>query len=89
MTPMLTELRKWAFGPQSDFKPGDSVELKEGGRMMQVIEVISYRNLEEPIICCKWYEPKTKETRTNIFRESKLKLFDWYNAQSEKNADQA
>jgi uncharacterized protein YodC (DUF2158 family) len=75
---MWTLLKKWVFGPDSCFKCGDTVELKDGSHLMQVIEVMRNRKLKEALIQCKWYEPETKETRTNIFRESRLKFFDWY-----------
>jgi uncharacterized protein YodC (DUF2158 family) len=77
---MWEKIRAWIFGPKPNFKPGDSVELKDGGCLMVVIEVITNNHLKEPIINCKWYDHHTKENRTNLFGESKLKRFDWHKA---------
>jgi uncharacterized protein YodC (DUF2158 family) len=76
----LKKLRIRLFGPVAHFKRGDTVQLEEGGYLLNVIEVITDRGLPEPIINCKWYEPETKAIRTNIFRESRLRHFNWYAA---------
>jgi uncharacterized protein YodC (DUF2158 family) len=77
------DLKSRLTGPLSRFNVGDSVQLKDGGPLMVVIEVFTSRKMPEPLIHCKWYESETKETRTNIFHESALKLFDWYSNPSE------
>jgi uncharacterized protein YodC (DUF2158 family) len=79
---MWERIKKAIFGPKSRFKRGDAVELKDGSDLMVVIEVITSRHLQQPIINCKWYESSTKITRTNLFDESKLKLFNWHMAKN-------
>jgi uncharacterized protein YodC (DUF2158 family) len=79
---MWERIRKAIFGPRSRFKRGDAVELKDGSDLMVVTEVITNKHLHEPIINCKWYESSTKVTRTNLFDESKLKLFNWHQAKN-------
>jgi uncharacterized protein YodC (DUF2158 family) len=70
---------KWRvhlFGPVSRYKIGDRVQLTEGGNFMLVTEVIALPKMKEPLIQCKWYDPETHETKTNIISESKLRFFD-------------
>jgi uncharacterized protein YodC (DUF2158 family) len=76
----LIQVRTWLFGHKSEFKKGDSVQLQEGGELMLVIDVYTNRNLSGPLVECRWYEPATKEIRTQIFQESRLKFFDWHHA---------
>ena len=82
---MWNRLKTWVAGTQSNFKRGDSVQLKEGGALMCVIEVITHPEMPEPVINCQWFDPATGATRTNLFRESRLVLFNWY-AETETKA---
>lgn len=76
----LSKLKLRLFGPTSSYKVGDSVQLKDGGGMMMVIEVIEKRGLDQPLLYCQWYEEDTKATRQNLFRENMLTPFDWHQA---------
>lgn len=76
----FSRLKLRLFGPKSSYKIGDSVQLKEGGEMMMVIEVIEKRGLDQPLLYCEWYEGDTKSTRQNLFREDTLIPFDWHQA---------
>jgi uncharacterized protein YodC (DUF2158 family) len=76
----LLNIRKFLFAPSSDFKAGDSVELKSGGSLMVITRVFCRRNMNQPLINCKWYDRETKATHTNLFLENQLRKFDWYNA---------
>jgi uncharacterized protein YodC (DUF2158 family) len=70
---------KWRvdlFGPVSKFKIGDRVQLIEGGNFMLVTEIIALPKMKEPLIQCKWYDPETHETKTNIIGEGKIRIFD-------------
>ncbi len=60
-----------------NFNVGDNVQLKSGGELMRVIEIVKSSSLKQPHVWCKWYEPCTKETRVNVFHPSSLKLFEW------------
>jgi uncharacterized protein YodC (DUF2158 family) len=88
---MWNKLKRWILGHRSHFKRGDSVQPKGGGHLMCVIEVITGSKLPEPVINCQWYEPSTDETRSNLFRESRLQLFNWFKESeiniSDVNAD--
>jgi uncharacterized protein YodC (DUF2158 family) len=77
---LLNDIRKFLFAPSSDFKAGDSVELKSGGPLMIVTHVFCKRNMNQPLIHCKWYDRERKTTRTNLFLERDLRKFDWYKA---------
>lgn len=76
----LQKIRTWLFGPPSRFNVGDSVQLLEGGDLMVVIQVHSTRGMKRPLVECKWQESSTRDVRTQLFPEDRLKLFDWYNA---------
>lgn len=60
------------------FKVGDMVELKDGtGYPMLVTRIDKTRQMKEPLLSCRWYDRHTKETRINLFPESKLIHFGW------------
>ena len=71
---MLKIIKQWLARRSSKFKVGDVVEFKQGGNCMTVIEVITSKKIADPLINCKWYEPKTNVRRTNLFSESQLKM---------------
>jgi uncharacterized protein YodC (DUF2158 family) len=77
---LLLRIKKGLFGPPSKFKVGDTVQLKNGGYLMVVVEVCSYRNMKQCLLYCQWYESDFHRTRWNLFRESSLMPFDWYTA---------
>lgn len=76
---LAQKLKVWLFGPASRFRVGDSVQLVSGGPLMVVYRIFSARDLKEPLVFCRWYDPKTRENRNMCFPEANLKLFDWYN----------
>jgi hypothetical protein len=77
------KLKKWAFGPESRFELGDSVQpVKGSGELMIVVEKWTSRKVKEPLITCKWNVLNTSEIRTNIFLESQLRYYNW-NVKSE------
>ena len=75
---LVDDLKKRLFGPRSKFKVGDSVQLHEGGHLMVVTQIFSDPAMSQPLIDCKWFESETKATRTNLFSEADLEIFDWY-----------
>ena len=77
---MLRKKLSWLLGPVSSFKVGDTVQLRKGGDLMVVIEVIKKRGMNRPLLHCEWYELNTKQTRRNLFPEEDIELFDWYKA---------
>jgi uncharacterized protein YodC (DUF2158 family) len=71
-------LRDAFLGIRCTFRAGDMVELKDGsGYPMLVTEVDKTKTMKEPLLYCRWYDRKTKETRFNFFPASKVKNFDW------------
>jgi uncharacterized protein YodC (DUF2158 family) len=66
------------LSPETKYKAGDQVQLLEGGPLMIVEWVKSSREFKTNILCCKWFDPKTKETLTHVFTDDQVKLFDWY-----------
>lgn len=80
----LENLRLKIFGPRSKFKVRDTVQLKQGKYLMVVIEVINKRGMKRTLLNCQWYEPDTKQNRTNLFSEVDLIPFDWYRANSDR-----
>lgn len=76
----LSKLRLRLFGPRSKYKVGDRVQLINGKYLMVVIEVINKRGMNRSLSYCQWYEPDTKQNRTNLFPEEDLIPFDWTNA---------
>lgn len=77
---MIREKFNWLFGPTSVYKVGDTVQQREGGPLMVVIEVIKKRGMSRTLIYCQWHESTPKQTRQNLFPESSLVFFDWYKA---------
>ena len=73
-------LRKFGIlSPERKFKVGDQVQQINGGPLMIVQSIEVVPKTKDILISCKWYDKETKETRTNLFKEEQLKLFDWYN----------
>jgi uncharacterized protein YodC (DUF2158 family) len=67
------------FGPTPKFKKGDSVQCVSGDDLM-VVQSVKIPKKSMIMYFCKWYDSKTKSTRTNIFREEQLRQFDWYHS---------
>jgi uncharacterized protein YodC (DUF2158 family) len=65
--------------PPPKFRIGDQVQKITGGPLMIVQSVELIKRSNAHLVTCKWYDTDTKESRTNIFREEQLKVFDWYN----------
>jgi hypothetical protein len=65
-------LMKWLFGPTSQFTCGETVQERDGHRLMTVVKIHARRNMHEPILFCQWIE-KSKIHRSNIFPEHALK----------------
>jgi uncharacterized protein YodC (DUF2158 family) len=64
--------------PKSQFRIGDTVELKDNtGYQMVVREIHKSTAKNDPLIYCQWYDRETKSTRWNLFYESQLKMLDW------------
>ena len=76
---VLDQIKQKLFTRKSRFRVGESVQLNDGGHLMVVTEIFSGKKFDEPLINCKWYESDQKITRTNLFPESRLKPFNWYN----------
>ncbi|MFZ6009706.1 MAG: hypothetical protein ACOYXT_05100 [Bacteroidota bacterium] len=76
---LISELKKWAFGPKTKFKEGDTVQEYEGGPLMVVLRIEVSRRTKNVILNCQWYDAETKTTRTNLFFEEQLRPFDWNN----------
>jgi uncharacterized protein YodC (DUF2158 family) len=66
--------------PKARFKPGDHVQSSEGGPLMIVQRVEKCRKSDTLMLSCKWFDPETKSTRTNIFSEKQVVPFDWHGA---------
>jgi uncharacterized protein YodC (DUF2158 family) len=78
MLVLIGKLKDTFLPRPKKFKVGDMVELKDGtGYPMLVIEVNHIKNKQEPLVYCRWYDRKTKETKMNFFNESALTHFDW------------
>jgi hypothetical protein len=73
----MRELWQKFFGRPPKFKIGDSVESIRGSDMMVVVDVIKHPDLKEPIVSCKSFDQRTKNTSSHLFNESHLKFFDW------------
>jgi uncharacterized protein YodC (DUF2158 family) len=73
--------RKLGFlPPDTKYKPGDQVQLLEGGPIMIVEWVKSSPAFKTSILCCKWFDPKTQQTCMHVFTDDQVKQFDWYQA---------
>lgn len=59
------------------FKVGDSVQLNEGGPLMIVTAIHCSWKMPRPLIDCMWSKDNVR--RSNLFLETNLKAFDWYN----------
>jgi uncharacterized protein YodC (DUF2158 family) len=80
--PVPVVIAEWflrLFGPQPKFKKGDSVQTTSGTELM-VVQWIKVLDKSRIMYFCKWYDPVTRSTRTNIFKEDQLKQFDWYDS---------
>jgi uncharacterized protein YodC (DUF2158 family) len=75
---MLQKIKRILFGMESKFKEGDSVQIAERDQIMIVEHVVCARDYKEPIIVCKWYDQRSKETVRSLYMESRLTAFDWY-----------
>jgi uncharacterized protein YodC (DUF2158 family) len=74
----IGKLKDAIRGIRCGYKIGDMVELKDGsGYPMLVTEINQTKQMKEPLLYCRWYDRKTKETRYNFFPTSKIKDFDW------------
>jgi uncharacterized protein YodC (DUF2158 family) len=81
---MWAILRYRLLGPRSRFNKGDGVELKSGGPLMVIVQILRSHTSKEPLIKCKWYDRENNCDRAGVFAESQLRLFDWYNTHSIK-----
>jgi len=79
----FSKLKIALFGPASNYKVGDAVQLREGGEMMIIVEVIRKRGMDQPLLYCQWSDPDNRATRHNLFREESLVHFDWHKASQE------
>jgi len=78
--PVPVVIAEWflrLFGPRPKFKKGDSVQSRSGTELM-VVQWVKILDKTRVMYFCRWYDPITKSTRTNIFKEDQLKQFDWY-----------
>ena len=74
---LYIKIQELLWGPVSKFRRGDSVQLCNGGYLMVVVGVHRNRKFRSPVIECKWFDPETRENRTNVFHEEQLIFFDW------------
>jgi uncharacterized protein YodC (DUF2158 family) len=74
---VIVEWFQRLFGPRPKFKKGDSVRCTSGTEMM-VVQWVKILDKTRVTYFCKWYDPATQSTRTNLFKEDQLKQFDWY-----------
>jgi hypothetical protein len=74
MRKLLLEL----FGPSSAFTAGDSVEPLQGGELMVVKSIGLDPHTGEKIVHCSSFQPATATSVTKAFKETDLKLIDWY-----------
>jgi uncharacterized protein YodC (DUF2158 family) len=79
MVQLKVLLWKWGvIGPKPKFKIGDSVQLI-GNDHLLVIQKIDLNIRERSLVyTCQWFDQETKTSRTNIFEEHQLKLYDWF-----------
>lgn len=85
ITPVPVVINEWflrLFGPRPKFKKGDSVQCTSGTEMM-VVQLVKVLDKTRVAYFCKWYDPVTQSTRTNLFKEDQLKQFDWYEHSAE------
>jgi hypothetical protein len=66
------------FGPSAAFAPGDSVEPLQGGELMVVKNTRINPHTREKIVLCTSFDPVSAVSVTKSFKESDLKLIDWY-----------
>lgn len=72
-------LWKWRIiGPKPKFKIGDNVQLI-GSDLLMVIQKVNLGAKGKSVVyTCKWFDQGLKNSRTNLYEERQLKLFDWY-----------
>ncbi len=77
---VITELFNKILGPTPKFKKGDTVQSSSCDELMviQWVKIVKYSMV---MYYCKWYDPNTRSTRSNIFHEEQLIRFDWFNPQ--------
>jgi len=82
--PVPVVIAEWflrLFGPRPKFKKGDSVQSTSGTELM-VVQWVKILDKTRIMYFCKWYDPATKSTRTNMFKEDQLRQFDWYDSRT-------
>lgn len=77
---VVTELLNKILGPTPKFKKGDTVQSSSSSELM-VVQWVKIVKSSMVMYYCKWYDPNTRSTRANIFREDQLKQFDWFHPQ--------
>jgi uncharacterized protein YodC (DUF2158 family) len=60
------------------FKAGDHVQRVEGSELMIVEWVKTDRKTRTSTLSCKWFDSRSKQTLTDLFKEDQVKPFDWY-----------
>ena len=80
----ILALRKWIVAPRSKYKIADAVRLRGGGNeLMVVIEVLSRRGMDEPMVHCHFSIPNSN-SESEFFPESAIEPFDWNLASRDK-----
>lgn len=62
--------------PKSKFKLNDCVHQRGNDTLMIVKEIYTSYQMKTPLILCAWRE-SGNVSRTNLFQEDALVLFDW------------
>ncbi|HYG17808.1 MAG TPA: hypothetical protein VD816_02725 [Ohtaekwangia sp.] len=75
MVEMLRQLN--IIGPKPKFKKGDTVRRREGHELMIVVWVDVSAKTKVVSYLCKWFDRHLQATRTNLFLENELTVFDW------------
>lgn len=72
---MLRQLN--IIGPKPKFKKGDTVQRIAGNELLIVVWIDIAPRTKAITYLCKWFDRQEQATRTNLFMESELRLFDW------------
>jgi uncharacterized protein YodC (DUF2158 family) len=62
--------------PECSFKIGEVVTVEEIDHPLVVTEVLESLRKSDPLVSCKWFDRATKETKTKLIHQSKLKRFE-------------
>lgn len=63
--------------PECHFKIGQVVTVEDIDYPLIVTEVLNSLRKSDPLVSCKWFDRSTRQTRTKLIHQSKLKPFDW------------